>query len=150
MTKTPTPDRSAIMRAVKSRDTAPEMKVRRILHPIAPGYRLDRKDIPGRPDISYVKRKLAIFVHGCFWHGHDCKRGARVPKSNRDYWLAKVSRNRERDARHLKTLAESDWRTLVLWECELKDEDALAERLRTFFSAHASAISSSQTKRSDP
>ena len=131
-TPKPNPDRSAIMRAVKSRDTAPEMKVRRILHPIAPGYRLNRRDIPGKPDIAYVGRKLAIFVHGCFWHGHDCKRGARVPKHNRDYWVSKVSRNRTRDVRHLETLAKSGWRTLVLWECELKDEAELARRLGKF------------------
>jgi DNA mismatch endonuclease (patch repair protein) len=124
--------RAATMRAVKSRDTGAEMLVRKLLHRIAPGYRLDRKDAPGRPDIAYMGRKLAIFVHGCFWHGHHCKRGARVPKTNRDYWLAKVGRNRARDAQHLKTLAENGWRTLVLWECELKDAEQLEKRLRTF------------------
>ena len=127
-----TPERSAVMRAVKSRDTTPELKVRRLLRAIAPGYRLDRRDIPGRPDIAYIGRKRAIFVHGCFWHGHDCKRGARVPKDNRDYWLAKVGRNRARDARNLATLDRDGWRTLVIWECEMKHEDALAERLAAF------------------
>ena len=83
-------DRSAIMRAVPSRNTSAERAVRDILRPIAPGYRLHRKDVPGNPDIAYIGRRKAIFVHGCFWHGHDCARGARIPKSNRDYWIAKI------------------------------------------------------------
>ncbi len=128
----PPPDRSAIMRAVPGRDTSAEMKVRRLLRPIAPGYRLHRKDIPGNPDIAYVARKKAIFVHGCFWHGHDCRRGARMPKTNADYWLAKIDRNRARDMRHMQELAERGWRTLVVWECELADAAALAARLRAF------------------
>ena len=86
------------MRAVKSRDTGPELAVRAMLRAIAPGYRLCRADLPGKPDIVYGRRKLAIFVHGCFWHGHDCPRGARMPKANADYWRAKIARNRARDA----------------------------------------------------
>ncbi len=77
------------MRAVKSRDTGPERAVRAMLWPLAPGYRLHRADLPGKPDIVYAGRKLAIFVHGCFWHGHDCPRGARMPKANADYWRAR-------------------------------------------------------------
>ncbi|GGH05878.1 very short patch repair endonuclease [Alsobacter metallidurans] len=125
-------DRSAIMRAVKSADTTPERLVRRLLRGIAPGYRLHRKDIPGRPDVAYVGRKAAIFVHGCFWHGHDCVRGARTPKANREYWIAKIARNRARDAAAQAALAERGWRSLVVWECETRDEAALAERLRAF------------------
>lgn len=120
------------MRAVRSRDTKPERAVRKILHTIAPGYRLDRKDIPGRPDVAYMGRKRAIFVHGCFWHGHDCKRGARVPKDNRDYWLAKIGRNRARDAKTLEELAEKGWGACVIWECELKDTAVLREKLQAF------------------
>lgn len=129
--KTPL-DRSAIMRAVPGRDTSAEMKVRRLLRPIAPGYRLHRRDIPGNPDIAYLARKKAIFMHGCFWHGHDCRRGARMPKTNADYWLAKIGRNRARDARHMVELAERGWRALVVWECELADEATLSARLRAF------------------
>ncbi len=124
--------RSAIMRAVRSRHTAPELKVRALLRPFAPGYRLHRKDVPGAPDIAYVGARRAIFVHGCFWHGHDCPRGARSPKTNADYWLAKIARNRARDARNLEALAQRGWRGLVVWECELKDEAALSARLRAF------------------
>lgn len=129
---TKAPDRSAIMRAVPGRDTSAEMKVRRILRALAPGYRLHRADLPGRPDIAYVGRKRAIFVNGCFWHGHDCKRGARMPKSNADYWSKKIARNRARDARTLAELADIGWRALVVWECELRDEASLTDRLRRF------------------
>ena len=128
----PSPDRSAIMRAVPGRDTSAEMQVRRLLRAIAPGYRLHRKDVPGNPDIAYIGARRAIFVHGCFWHGHDCRRGARMPKTNADYWQAKIGRNVARDARTLRALDEQGWRALVVWECELKDEAALSARLRAF------------------
>lgn len=128
----PPAERSAIMRAVKGRDTAPEIAVRAILRKFAPGYRLHRKDIPGNPDIAFVGRKLAIFVHGCFWHGHDCPRGARSPKANADYWRAKIARNRARDAAHQTALATQGWRALTIWECELKDRAAVEEKLREF------------------
>ncbi len=124
--------RSATMRAVKSRDTTPERKVRAILRRFAPHYRLHRKDVPGNPDIAYIGRKAAIFVNGCFWHGHDCPRGARAPKANADYWRAKIARNRARDAATAERLAGQGWRALVVWECELKDEAALEAKLRAF------------------
>ena len=117
------------MRAVKSRDTAPELLVRKLARELAPGYRLCRADLPGKPDIAYGKRKLAIFVHGCFWHGHDCVRGARMPKTNRPYWQDKIARNRARDAEHLVTLQSLGWRALTIYECELKDAAALRQKL---------------------
>ncbi len=122
-------DRSAVMRAVKSADTTPELAVRAILRRIAPGYRLHRADLPGKPDIAYGRRKLAIFVNGCFWHGHECARGARAPKTNADYWRAKIARNRARDQKTLVALATIGWRTLVVYECELKDLARLSGRL---------------------
>jgi len=122
-------DRSAVMRAVKSRDTAPERAVRSILRPIAPGYRLHRADLPGKPDVVYASRKLVIFVHGCFWHGHDCARGARMPRTNAAYWRAKIARNRARDLRTLAAYAAMGWRALVVYECELRDRASLAARL---------------------
>ena len=118
------------MRAVKSRDTGPERAVRAILRPIAPGYRLHRKDIPGRPDIAYVGRRLAIFVHGCFWHGHGCARGGRSPKTNAAYWTQKIARNRARDAAAQAALSRRGWRWRVVWECELKDGGKVKARLR--------------------
>jgi DNA mismatch endonuclease (patch repair protein) len=131
MTEDPA-QRSATMRAVRGADTGPELKVRRLLRAIAPGYRLHRKDVPGRPDVAYVGARKAVFVHGCFWHGHDCPRGARAPRANADYWRAKIARNRARDARVAGELAAQGWDALTVWECELKDEAAVAERLRRF------------------
>lgn len=126
--------RSAVMRSVKSRDTTPERAVRAVLRGFAPGYRLHRKDVPGNPDIAYLGRKQAIFVHGCFWHGHDCPRGARAPKANAEYWRAKIARNHARDEAHLARLAEQGWRALTVWECELKDRRSLEKKLRDFLS----------------
>lgn len=124
------------MRRVKSRDTAPELRLRRLLRALGhTGYRLHRKDVPGAPDVAFIGRRRALFVHGCFWHGHDCPRGARVPVANRAYWLAKIARNRARDAAALEALAERGWHTLVIWECALKDEQALAAALARFLEA---------------
>jgi DNA mismatch endonuclease (patch repair protein) len=122
--------RSAVMRRVKSRDTTPERVVRRLLWGLGARYRLDRRDLPGRPDIVLAGKRLAIFVHGCFWHGHDCARGARVPKANRDYWTAKIGKNRARDAETRSKLEALGWRTEVIWECELKDAETLERRLK--------------------
>ncbi len=120
--------RSAVMRRVKSSATKPELAVRRLIWSLGGRYRLNRADLPGKPDIVLSGRRLAIFVHGCFWHGHDCARGARVPKANRAYWIGKVARNRERDAAARAALAAAGWRVETVWECELKDLAALAKR----------------------
>ncbi len=124
--------RSRIMRAVKGRDTKPEMIVRRVLHRSGYRYRLHRSDLPGKPDIVFGSRRTVIFVHGCFWHGHGCKRGNRIPATNVDYWKSKIARNVERYSTQLDELARNGWTALTLWECELKDEGALANRLRVF------------------
>jgi DNA mismatch endonuclease (patch repair protein) len=128
-------ERSAVMRRVKARDTTPERIVRRMLWRLGARYRLDAKDLPGRPDIAMPGRKLAVFVHGCFWHGHDCARGARVPKANRAYWVGKIGRNRARDEAALAALAARGWRAEVIWECELKDAPALERRLQSIIRA---------------
>ena len=131
MTDVFTPDkRSAVMRQVKGKNTSPELKVRRLLHRLGARFRLHRKDLPGAPDIVLPGRRLAIFVHGCFWHGHDCARGARTPKQNRDYWLGKIGRNRERDVVSRAALVALGWRVETIWECELKDAGVLDDRLR--------------------
>ena len=130
MTDVYPPDkRSAVMRAVKAKGTGPERVVRKALTRLGARYRLHRKDLPGSPDIVLPGRRLALFVHGCFWHGHDCARGARVPKQNRDYWESKIGRNRARDQRTRGELEGLGWTALTLWECELKDEAALKARL---------------------
>lgn len=117
------------MRRIKARDTTPEIKVRRLLWRLGARYRLNRRDLPGSPDIVLPGRRLAIFVHGCFWHGHDCPRGARTPKANRDYWQAKIDRNRARDRRACEALAAGGWRVETVWECDLRDPAALESRL---------------------
>jgi DNA mismatch endonuclease (patch repair protein) len=131
--------RSAVMRRVKGRDTTPELTVRRLLTALGVRYRLHRKDLPGKPDIVMAGRRLAIFVHGCFWHGHDCARGARVPKANRDYWLGKVGRNRQRDGVSRAALEAAGWRVETIWECEMQDEAALKSRLEALLQAAAAA-----------
>jgi DNA mismatch endonuclease (patch repair protein) len=127
--------RSAVMARVKGRDTKPELMVRRMLWRLGARYRLDRKGLPGRPDIVMPGRKLAVFVHGCFWHGHTCARGARVPKANRDYWTAKIGRNRARDIESRAALEALGWRVEVVWECDLKDAEALERRLAALLAA---------------
>jgi len=123
------------MRRVKGRDTTPELKVRRLIWSLGGRYRLNRADLPGKPDIVLAGRRLAIFVHGCFWHGHDCARGARVPKANRDYWTAKIGRNRVRDLAARAALEAAGWRVETVWECELKDATALEARAAGWLAA---------------
>ena len=117
------------MRKVKGRGTGPELTVRRLIWRLGGRYRLNRADLPGKPDIVLADRRLAIFVHGCFWHGHDCPRGARTPKANRDYWVQKIERNRARDVVAQAALATAGWWVETVWECELKDHAALTARV---------------------
>jgi DNA mismatch endonuclease (patch repair protein) len=124
--------RARVMAAVKGKDTKPEMIVRRLAHAMGYRFRLHRKDLPGKPDLVFPGRRKVIFVHGCFWHGHDCARGSRQPKQNAEYWRAKIARNVERDAANLQALERLGWQILVIWECELKDRQALSEQLRAF------------------
>ena len=127
--------RSRMMSSIRARDTKPEMLVRRYLHALGFRYRLSPRELPGRPDLLLPKYRAAIFVHGCFWHGHDCPRGARTPKANREYWTAKVARNIARDQRTSGELTAAGWRVETIWECDLKDGDALSERLRSLLKA---------------
>lgn len=133
-TETMTPDleRSRIMRAVKSRDTVPEMELRRLIFGMGYRYRLYNRNLPGTPDLVFSGRKKVIFVHGCFWHGHSCKRGARSPKENADYWRIKISRNRVRDDKNQEALSLLGWEYLVIWECELKDKEILSQKIKDF------------------
>lgn len=131
--------RSALMRRVKRRDTAPEMSVRRALRELGVGYRLNRPDLPGRPDVVLAGRRIAIFVHGCYWHGHsDCRRGA-LAKSNVEFWSVKISGNRQRDARVAEALQAAGWHVLVVWECAAKDTARLAEALSVYLFERKSA-----------
>lgn len=131
-----TEQRRLNMSRVRSRDTAPEWIVRRILHKHGFRYRLHRRDLPGRPDIVLSRYRTALFVNGCFWHGHDC-RLFRVPATRTNFWLSKIEGNRERDTAARQRLAEAGWRTLCVWECALKgpgrlDASQLAAELTDF------------------
>jgi DNA mismatch endonuclease (patch repair protein) len=107
------------MAAVKGKDTAPEVLLRRALHAKGYRFRIHRAELPGKPDIVLPRFRTVLFVHGCFWHGHDCRRGARKPTSRTEYWEAKVRKNRGRDRQHVKELWEQGWNVVVVWECEL-------------------------------
>jgi DNA mismatch endonuclease (patch repair protein) len=121
--------RSAVMRAVKSRNTTPEIAVRRAAHAVGLRFRLHRADLPGKPDLVFPSKRAALFVHGCFWHGHSCARGDRMPATNRDYWRAKIGRNMARDKASLSALRKLGWKPVVIWECQTRDKAALARLL---------------------
>ena len=121
------------MRRVKSKNTSPELLVRSLLRKLGhTGYRLHREDIPGKPDIAWIGKKRAIFINGCFWHGHTCPRGAREPKTRIEYWRAKIERTRQRDEANVKKLLASNWDVLFIWECELKNDEILSQILSNF------------------
>ena len=120
------------MARVRSVDTKPEMFVRKLIHGMGYRYRLHCRDLPGKPDLVFRSRKAIIFVHGCFWHRHEMCSLARMPKSRVEFWSAKLEGNRLRDARKIAALQASGWRVLIVWECQLKLKEQLAERLRQF------------------
>ncbi|WP_017940247.1 very short patch repair endonuclease [Zestomonas thermotolerans] len=126
-----TAKRSEIMRAVKSADTGPEIAVRKMLHRLGYRYRLHRRDLPGTPDIVFPGRRKVVFVHGCFWHGHLCRYG-RLPRSKIEYWQPKIEANRKRDVRKLRELRRAGWEALVVWQCELKHETRVVQKLVSF------------------
>jgi DNA mismatch endonuclease, patch repair protein len=121
--------RSNIMRLVRSKDTKPEMRVRSLLHCLGFRFRLHRKDLPGNPDIVLPKHSSVIFVHGCFWHRHIGCQEASMPATRQYYWIPKFERTVERDKRNQEELKTLGWNVIVLWECELKDLNRLADRL---------------------
>jgi DNA mismatch endonuclease, patch repair protein len=116
--------RSRIMRAVKGRDTGPELAVRSLAHRLGYRFRVHRADLPGKPDLVFPRLRRVIFVHGCFWHGHNCARGARVPKRHRAYWVAKIARNKARDDKTVKNLENLGWKSLIVWECSTQQNRA--------------------------
>lgn len=114
--------RSKNMSHIRSKDTSIELKVRKYLFSLGYRYRVNYKELPGKPDIVFTKKKIAIFIHGCYWHGHNCNsRYAHVSKSNIDYWNTKIQRNQERDKRNIEQLEKDGWKVIVLWECEIKE-----------------------------
>jgi DNA mismatch endonuclease (patch repair protein) len=125
-------ERSACMRAVRSRDTSPELRVRRLAHALGYRYVLDGRGLAGRPDLVFPARRKVIFVHGCFWHFHQCARGRRRPATNADYWTKKRARNKARDRWAIETVTSEGWAALVVWECQTKDVEVLTTMLRRF------------------
>jgi DNA mismatch endonuclease (patch repair protein) len=130
-------DRSENMRAIRGKDTKPEMAVRSLVHRLGYRFRLHKADLPGRPDLAFPARFKVIFVHGCFWHSHGCKSGL-IPNSNRDFWLPKLRRNEARDRSSLEALVQLGWKALVIWECELGDTRTLRLKLRRFLGSRKS------------
>jgi DNA mismatch endonuclease (patch repair protein) len=123
--------RSKIMASVHTRDTGAEKAVRSLVHRLGYRYSVSRKDLPGKPDLVFVSRRKAIFVHGCFWHGHSCRYG-RLPKSRLDYWEPKIERNKARDLRQVNALRKEGWSVMVIWQCQLKKQEALEARVEGF------------------
>lgn len=125
--------RSKLMSRIRGKDTRPEIVVRMLLREMGFAYRLHAKDLPGRPDVVNRKRRIAIFVHGCFWHGHTCSR-AKLPSTNTAFWTAKISGNRKRDRRNLQSLRREGFHTLVVWQCQLRNPATVKRRLSRFVS----------------
>ena len=123
--------RSALMSRVKTKGTKPELVVRSALHRLGYRYRLHRKDLPGKPDLVFPSRHKAIFVHGCFWHGHDCSRG-KLPQTNEEFWKTKIDKNKARDEGVIKTLQSLGWEVLVVWECEIRGDEQFVRNLTRF------------------
>ena len=132
MDKISTERRSANMRRIRSKNTSPELALRRLIHRLGYRFRLHRKDLAGRPDIVFPGRRKVIFVHGCFWHQHFGCREGRIPGSRLDYWAPKLKRNQIRDAVSLACLEGQGWKVLVVWECELKNSQPLIKTLKRF------------------
>lgn len=132
MTDSMTPaQRSRCMAAIRSRDTVPELTVRKVLHALGYRFRVHVKTLPGKPDIVLPHLHAIIFVHGCFWHLHSCRDG-RIPETKRGYWFPKLQGNRLRDQRHRRKLRQLGWRVLTVWDCQTRDCGRLAGRLHRF------------------
>lgn len=124
--------RSATMALVRSRNTRPEIAVRRIIKSLGYRFQSHRADLPGKPDFVLSRKRKAIFVHGCFWHGHSCRAGTNRPSSNQAYWGAKLAGNERRDSKSRASLRRMGWRTMVVWECQIGNHERLRSRIEHF------------------
>ena len=124
--------RSEVMGRVRATGTKPELAVRQVAHGMGYRFRLHGDRLPGKPDLVFTRHRKVIFVHGCFWHGHDGCSKATIPVTNHQFWKRKLARNRERDCENMEALGAAGWRVLVIWECETKNRDRLADLIRDF------------------
>lgn len=124
--------RSKIMSRVGGKNTKPELVVRSLIHKMGYRFRLHRRDLPGNPDIVLPRNKKAVFVHGCFWHGHEGCPRAKRPDTNKSFWDQKLNKNMDRDRENIKNLKALGWDTLIVWTCEVKDADTLKNKLLSF------------------
>lgn len=128
----PTAYGSMVMARVRGKDTKPEVAVRKLVYSLGYRFRLHRTDLPGTPDLVFPRFSRVIFVHGCFWHGHHCLNGQRRPKANHEFWVLKISGNRERDLRNSRKLRRMGWHVMAIWECQIKNQHALSQRISRF------------------
>ena len=128
------------MQRIRKADTKPEMIVRRMVHAMGYRYRLHDRGLPGNPDIVLARHRKAILVHGCFWHRHDCPNGRKLPRSKPEYWGPKLAKNRQRDEKNAELLRDQGWSVLVIWECELRTQNLVAQRLSGFLSGDSLPI----------
>lgn len=128
---TPEQRRKAMAR-VKSQDTTPEMKARRLAHSLGYRFRLHSENLPGRPDLVFPRLKKVVFVHGCFWHGHDGCKASKRPSSNTEYWNTKLDRNIKRDQENIKKLIADGWKPLIIWECQTREQNELRRIISDF------------------
>jgi DNA mismatch endonuclease, patch repair protein len=135
------------MVAIRGKDTGPERTIRRLVHSMGYRYLLHDRRLPGRPDLVFPRRRKVIFVHGCFWHMHECKYGRVVPATNADFWYIKRTANVERDARSAKALSAQGWDVFVAWECEIRDLQALTQRLIAFLEPRQGAVRHRRSRR---
>lgn len=124
--------RSELMARVRNKNTKPEVLVRKLVHGLGYRYRLHKKELPGKPDLAFIGKRKVVFVHGCFWHGHNCKSGKNIPSTNQDYWINKLKNNKLRDTKNQRELKKAGWDYLIIWECELKDMKKVRIKIISF------------------
>jgi len=134
-------ERSRIMAAIPTKNTRPELAVRKICHSLGCRFRVHQRTLPSAPDIVFPGRKKVVFVHGCFWHRHRCKKGRSRPKTHKAFWQTKFDANRKRDQYVLRVLRRQGWKVLIVWECELRNLTKLRSRLRAFLGKSARRVS---------
>lgn len=132
MDRVPPGKRSEMMSGVRGANTGPEMVVRKLIWSLGYRYRLHLRNLPGRPDMVFPKLRKVIFVHGCFWHRHECPAGYQIPKTRTEFWTRKLARNAERDRENQNALRSTGWGVLVIWSCQLRERDQLVSMIREF------------------